>query len=185
VRVIAATNRNLETEITEGRFREDLYYRLCVIPIHLPPLRERREDIPLLARTFLDRYSKAMTKSIEGIDSEAIRRLEVYDWPGNVRELENTIERAVALETKKQISLEVIPERVTSFYQEFRSNGNSAPKASLIPEEGVDLELHIGATERAYLLAALERAGGVRVRAAELLKMTYRSFRHYAKKHGV
>jgi two-component system response regulator PilR (NtrC family) len=185
VRVIAATNRNLETEITEGRFREDLYYRLCVIPIHLPPLRERREDIPLLARTFLDRYSKAMTKSIEGIDSEAIRRLEVYDWPGNVRELENTIERAVALETKKQISLEVIPERVTSFYQEFRSNGNSLPKASLIPEEGVDLEMHIGATERAYLLAALERAGGVRVRAAELLKMTYRSFRHYAKKHGV
>jgi two-component system response regulator PilR (NtrC family) len=185
VRVIAATNKNLETEIAEGRFREDLYYRLSVIPIHLPALRERREDIPLLARTFLDRYSKSMNKPIEGIDSEAVRRLEVYDWPGNVRELENTLERAVALETRKQISLESIPERITNFYQEFRSNGHPESKASLIPEGGVDLEEHISATERAYLLAALERAGGIRVRAAELLKMTYRSFRHYAKKHGV
>ncbi|MGH9747809.1 MAG: sigma-54-dependent transcriptional regulator [Candidatus Acidiferrales bacterium] len=185
VRVIAATNRNLETEIAEGRFREDLYYRLSVIPIHLPPLRERREDIPILARAFLDRYSKSMNKPIEGIDSEAVRRLEVYDWPGNVRELENTLERAVALETTKQISLESIPERITSFYQEFRSNGHSQPRASLIPEGGVDLEMHIAATEKTYLLAALETAGGVRVRAAELLKMTYRSFRHYAKKHGV
>jgi two-component system response regulator PilR (NtrC family) len=185
VRVIAATNKNLETEIAEGRFREDLYYRLSVIPIHLPPLRERREDIPLLARTFLDRYSKSMNKPIEGIDPEAVRRLEVYDWPGNVRELENTLERAVALETRKQISLESIPERITNFYQEFRSNGQPELKASLIPEGGLDLENHISATERAYLLAALERAGGVRVRAADLLKMTYRSFRHYAKKHGV
>jgi two-component system, NtrC family, response regulator PilR len=185
VRVIAATNKNLETEIAEGRFREDLYYRLSVIPIHLPPLRERREDIPLLARAFLDRYAKSMNKPIEGIDSEAVRRLEVYDWPGNVRELENTLERAVALETRKQISLESIPERIASFYQEFRSNGDSQPRASLVPEDGVNLEEHISATERAYLLAALERAGGVRVRAAELLKMTYRSFRHYAKKHGV
>ena len=185
VRVIAATNKNLETEIAEGRFREDLYYRLSVIPIHLPPLRERREDIPLLARTFLERYTKSMNKPIEGIDSEAVRRLEVYDWPGNVRELENTLERAVALETRKQISLESIPERITNFYQEFRSNGHPESNASLIPEGGVDLENHISATERAYLLAALERAGGVRVRAADLLKMTYRSFRHYAKKHGV
>ena len=183
--MIAATNKNLETEITEGRFREDLFYRLAVIPIHLPPLRERRDDIPLLARTFLDRYSKSMNKPIEGIDSEAMRRLEVYDWPGNVRELENTLERAVALETKKQISLESIPERITSFYQDSRSNGHSQPSPSLIPDGGLNLEMHIAATERAYLLAALESAGGVRVRAADLLKMTYRSFRHYAKKHGV
>src|SRR5277367_5674549 len=92
VRVIAATNKELEKEIAEGRFREDLYYRLSVIPIHLPPLRERREDIPLLAREFLGRYAKSMNKAVEGIDPEAMRRLEVYDWPGNVRELENTIE---------------------------------------------------------------------------------------------
>jgi two-component system, NtrC family, response regulator PilR len=185
VRVIAATNMDLEKEISEGRFREDLYYRLSVIPIHLPPLRERREDIPLLARAFLERYAKSMGKPVDGIDPEAMRRLEVYEWPGNVRELENTIERAVALESGKRISLEGLPERITSFYQEFRSNGHHERKACLIPEGGLDLEQHIAATERAFLLAALESSGGVRVRAAELLRMTYRSFRHYAKKHGV
>src|SRR5579863_7583508 len=104
VRIIAATNKEFEKEIAEGRFREDLYYRLSVIPIQLPPLRERREDIPLLARHFLDRFRKSMNKSIEGISPEAVRRLEAYDWPGNVRELENTMERAVALETSGEIS---------------------------------------------------------------------------------
>ena len=155
-----------------------------MIPIHLPPLRERREDIPLLARAFLERYSKSMKKKIEGIDPEAMRRLEVYDWPGNVRELENTIERAVALETTKRISLAGLPERITGFYQEVPPMATMKPNR-LIPEGGIDLEKHISATERSYLLAALESAGGVRVRAAETLKMTYRSFRHYAKKHGV
>jgi two-component system response regulator PilR (NtrC family) len=185
VRVIAATNKDLEKEIAEGRFREDLFYRLCVIPIHLPPLRDRRDDIPLLAKSFLDRYVKSMNKKIEGIDPEAMRRLEVYDWPGNVRELENTIERAVALEPGKRVSVEGLPERITSFYSEFHPNGHSAPKGPLIPEGGLNLENHIASTERSYLLAALECSGGVRVRAAEMLKMSYRSFRHYAKKHGV
>ena len=185
VRVIAATNKDLEKEIAEGRFREDLFYRLCVIPIHLPPLRDRRDDIPLLAKSFLDRYVKSMNKKIEGIDPEAMRRLEVYDWPGNVRELENTIERAVALEAGKRVSVEGLPERITSFYSEFHPNGHSAPKGPLIPEGGLNLENHIASTERSYLLAALECSGGVRVRAAEMLKMSYRSFRHYAKKHGV
>src|SRR5271156_3631801 len=149
VRVIAATNKDLEKEIAEGRFREDLYYRLSVIPIHLPPLRDRREDIPLLARAFLDRYTKSMGKKIDGIDSEAMRRLEVYDWPGNVRELENTIERAVALETSKKIGLEGLPERVTSFYQDSHSNGHHPePKASLIPDGGLNLEDYIAGTER-------------------------------------
>jgi len=185
VRVIAATNKDLEKEIAEGRFREDLFYRLCVIPIHLPPLRDRRDDIPLLAKSFLDRYVKSMNKKIEGIDPEAMRRLEVYDWPGNVRELENTIERAVALEAGKRVSVEGLPERITSFYSEFHPNGHTAPKGLLIPEGGLNLENHIASTERSYLLAALECSGGVRVRAAEMLKMSYRSFRHYAKKHGV
>jgi two-component system, NtrC family, response regulator PilR len=185
VRVIAATNKDLEKEIAEGRFREDLFYRLNVIPIHLPPLRERRDDIPLLARAFLDRYAKSMNKKIEGIEPEAMRRLEVYDWPGNVRELENTIERAVALETAKRVSLEGLPERITNFYQESHSNGQHETKPYLIPDAGMDLEKLISSTERAYLLAALECSGGVRIRAAEMLKMTYRSFRHYAKKHGV
>ena len=185
VRVIAATNKDLEKEIAEGRFREDLYYRLSVIPIHLPPLRERREDIPLLARAFLDRYCKDMGKNIEGIEAKAIERLEAYDWPGNVRELENTIERAVALETGRHIAWEGLPERITRYYQDHYAERGLPDRPTLIPDGGIDLEKHIRDTERAYLLAALECAGGVRVRAAELLKMSYRSFRHYAKKYGV
>src|ERR1700686_5316230 len=109
VRVIAATNKDLEKEIAEGRFREDLYYRLSVIPIHVPALRDRREDIPLLTREFLDRFVKSMSKKIDGIEPEAMRRLEVYEWPGNVRELENTIERSVALESGSRISVESLP----------------------------------------------------------------------------
>ena len=185
VRVIAATNKDLEKEIAEDRFREDLYYRLSVIPIRLPALRERREDIPLLARFFLNRFTASMAKQIEAIEPEAMRRLEVYDWPGNVRELENTIERAIALEPGKRITVEGLPEKITSFYQEFKSGGQPEPKASLIPDGGIDLEEHIGAITRTYLLAAMEKVGGVRVRAADQLKMTYRSFRHYAKKYGV
>src|SRR5436190_9365375 len=115
VRVIAATNKEFEKEISEGRFREDLYYRLSVIPIQVPPLRDRRDDIPLLARHFLERFSKTMEKPIEGISPEAMTRLESYDWPGNVRELENTMERAVALETGREISLRVLPDRIAGY----------------------------------------------------------------------
>ena len=99
VRVIAATNRDLEKAIAAGEFREDLFYRLSVIPIHVPPLRERREDIPLMVRAFLDRFRKSMGKPVDGVDPAAMAKLESYDWPGNVRELENTMERSVALET--------------------------------------------------------------------------------------
>src|SRR6202790_3176630 len=113
VRVIAATNRDLEKAIAAGDFREDLFYRLSVIPIEVPPLRDRREDIPLLARHFLERFRKSMEKSVEGISPQAMSRLEVYDWPGNVRELENTIERAVALETGPEISVAVLPDRIS------------------------------------------------------------------------
>jgi len=183
VRVIAATNKDFEKEIAEGRFREDLYYRLSVIPIHLPALRERREDIPLLARHFLERFRKAMEKPIEGIAPEALRRLESYDWPGNVRELENTLERAVALETGKLISVEVLPDKVKGFVQEQAAAGDH--RGVSIPAEGVNLEELMAAEERNYLLAALDKAKGVRTRAADLLKMSYRSFRHTAKKHGV
>src|SRR5450755_2461289 len=115
VRIIAATNKDFEKEIAEGRFREDLYYRLSVIPIHLPSLRERREDIPLLARHFLEKFRKLMEKPIEGISPEVVRRLETYEWPGNVRELENTMERAVALETTPEITLRVLPDRIAGY----------------------------------------------------------------------
>ncbi len=184
VRVIAATNKNLEKEIADNRFREDLYYRLSVIPVHVPPLRERREDIPLLARAFLERFRKAMDKPVDSIDPEAMRRLEAYDWPGNVRELENTIERAVALTSGRTVSTTVLPEKVSAFYQHQVGAQASSP-ALAIPEDGFDLEKHIYEMERSYLLAALERAGGVRTKAAALLKMSYRSFRHYANKFKV
>jgi two-component system response regulator PilR (NtrC family) len=185
VRVITATNKNLEQEIATGRFREDLFYRLSVIPIHLPPLRERREDIPLLAREFLERFSKSMNKQIDGIEPEAMRRLEVYDWPGNVRELENTIERAVALENSRRITVEALPDRIRNFYQEALPHPSLNGNGIVLPPEGLNLEEHIGKVERSFLLAALERSGGVRTRAAELLNMTYRSFRHYAKKYEI
>src|SRR5712671_2966450 len=113
VRVIAATNKDLDKAIATGEFREDLFYRLSVIPFHLPPLRERRDDIPLLARAFLERFRTSMEKPIEGISPEAIHLLEAYDWPGNVRELENTMERSVALETGNLISVAVLPEKVS------------------------------------------------------------------------
>ncbi|MGH9574970.1 MAG: sigma-54-dependent transcriptional regulator [Candidatus Acidiferrales bacterium] len=185
VRVIAATNKDLEKEIAEERFREDLYYRLSVIPIELPPLRERPEDIPLLAREFLQRFSKAMGKGIDGIEPEAMRRMEVYEWPGNVRELENTIERAVALESGKRISVESLPDRIRNHFGETVPESSQNGDGTALPEDGLNLEEHIQQIERAYLLAALERCGGVRTRAADLLKISYRSFRHYAKKYGV
>jgi two-component system response regulator PilR (NtrC family) len=183
VRIIAATNKEFEKEIAEGRFREDLYYRLSVIPIQVPPLRERRDDIPLLARHFLERFRKTMEKPIEAISPEAMTRLESYDWPGNVRELENTMERAVALETGREISMKVLPDRIAGYSGS--SLGAPEGQAAGFPVDGVDFEKEIAAAERRYLQAALEKAGGVRTRASEFLKISYRSFRHYAKKHNL
>ena len=182
VRIIAATNKDFEKEIAEGRFREDLFYRLSVIPIQLPALRERREDIPLLARHFLETFRKSMEKVISGISPEAMRRLESYDWPGNVRELENTMERAVALESGTEISLPVLPDRIAGYSSVGAANANGRVN---IPVEGLDFEKEIADTERRYLQAALDKSEGVRTRAAEMLKITYRSFRHYAKKHNL
>src|SRR5437773_6316036 len=171
VRIIAATNKEFEKEIAEGRFREDLYYRLSVIPIQVPPLRDRRDDIPLLARHFLERFSKTMEKPIEGISPDAMTRLESYDWPGNVRELENTMERAVALETGREISLKVLPDRIAGPAGISLSGAPVAQKTE-IPTEGLDFEKEIADAECRYLQAALEKAGGVRTRASELLKIS-------------
>lgn len=184
VRIIAATNKDLEKEIAEGRFRDDLFYRLSVIPMHLPALRERRDDIPLLVRSFLDRLRKSMNKTVEGIEPEAMTLLEAYDWPGNVRELENTMERCVALETGPCVSAKVLPEKIT------RSERSPAVQISTtgrltIPEGGIDLEKQIQDMEQAYIKEALRISDGVGTRAAELLRMTYRSFRHYSKKHNL
>jgi two-component system response regulator PilR (NtrC family) len=184
VRIIAATNKDFEKEIAEGRFREDLYYRLSVIPVHLPSLRERREDIPLLARHFLEKFRKVMEKPIEGISPEVVRRLETYEWPGNVRELENTMERAVALETTPEITLRVLPDRIAGYANAGAGVGNGNADGAF-PAEGVDFEKEVADAERRYLQGALEKSHGVRTQAADLLKISYRSFRHYAKKHNL
>ena len=184
VRVIAATNRDLEKAIASGEFREDLFYRLSVIPLHLPSLRERREDIPLLARHFLESFRKSMEKPIEAISPQAMSRLETYDWPGNVRELENTIERAVALESGSEISTTVLPDRISgASIAVVALPGESA--AFAFPAEGIDFDGVMAETEKRYLRAALDKADGIRTHAAELLKISYRSFRHLAKKHSL
>src|SRR3974390_1313019 len=170
VRVIAATNRDLEKAIAAGEFREDLFYRLSVIPLHVPSLRDRREDIPLLARHFLERFRKEMEKPIQGISPEAMGLLESYDWPGNGRELENTIERAVALESGEEITPRVLPERVNGVSPGVAASLGQTDAAQ-IPEEGIDFEQVVAGTERRYLQAALAKAEGVRTKAAELLKI--------------
>src|ERR1700694_1544236 len=184
VRIIAATNKDFEEEIAAGRFREDLYYRLSVIPVQLPSLRERREDIPLLARHFLEKFRKVMEKPIEGFSPEVMRKLEAYDWPGNVRELENTMERAVALETTTEITLRVLPDRIAGYSSAISSQTDGTAKVAF-PEGGVDFEKEVAGAERRYLVAALESAKGIRTEAAVLLNISYRSFRHYAKKHNL
>lgn len=178
VRVIAATNSNLEQMVQDKTFREDLYYRISVIPLRVPPLRDRADDIPLLALYFLQRFAEQMGKPVEGIEEDALKALRAYNWPGNVRELENAIERAMALETGGKITLRSLPETVSQMIP-------TAGRDQVLPEEGIDLEKEIQAQERVYLQAALERAGGVRTKAAELLGMSYRSFRHYAKKYKI
>ncbi|MCC7415495.1 MAG: sigma-54-dependent Fis family transcriptional regulator [Acidobacteria bacterium] len=180
IRVIAATNQDLTRAVAEGRFREDLYYRINVIPIALPPLRDRREDVPLLADFFLAKYSEQMQKTIGGITREAMDLLSAYDWPGNIRELENVMERAVALEATAAILPESLPEAV-------RGEAGRSAQASHdgLPESGFDLEAHVKEIEMNYIAEALKRAGGVQVKAAELLGMSFRSFRYYVKKYNL
>ena len=178
VRVIAATNQDLSQMVAEKAFREDLYYRISVIPLHVPPLRERPEDVPLLALHFLQRYSEQMSKPLRGISGEALEALSRHAWPGNVRELENAIERAVALETGQEVGWGSLPAHVSRV-------GAPPSTPDLLPGGGINLEKHIQEQEKAYLLAALKRSQGVRTKAAELLGMSYRSFRHYAKKYRI
>jgi two-component system response regulator PilR (NtrC family) len=181
VRLIAATNRNLGQSVEEKTFREDLFYRISVIPVEIPPLRDRREDIPLLSLHFLAKFSRQMNKTVSRIEKEAAGALERYHWPGNVRELENTIERAVALEKGEEVTSSTLPERLLAPVPSIASQG-SLP---VLPPEGLDLEQHIEALEREHIRAALRQAEGVRRHAADLLRMSYRSFRHYAKKYKI
>jgi two-component system, NtrC family, response regulator PilR len=178
-RVIAATNRDLSRMVEERLFRQDLYYRVNIIMIKLPPLRERKEDIPGLADHFLKRYSLISNRQIHSIAEEALRYLENYNWPGNVRELENAIERAVALEPSNQIRFERLPESILKYSPlQIRSQLS-------LPEEGIDLESYISELEKSFILEALGRTGGNQTRAAELLHMPVRSLRHLLDKHRI
>jgi two-component system response regulator PilR (NtrC family) len=183
IRVIAATNQDLPRMVAEGRFREDLFYRINVIPIQLPPLRDRREDIPLIAAHFLAKYRQAMGKSIESISGEAMDLLVRYHWPGNIRELENVVERAVALERTPVVLAESLPPHLRGAMA--TAVAPRSAELAALPDAGFDLEQHVQSIERRYLAQALERAGGVQVRAAELLGMSFRSFRYYAKKYNL
>ncbi len=179
VRIISATNRDLEKEVLAGNFREDLYYRLNVISLHLPPLRERKEDIPLLVEYFLKKYAQKMGKEIEGISDFALKALLEYDFPGNVRELENIIERSVALETGPLIlpeSLALSRRKEKEFQKDFEVK---------LPPEGLDLEEFLARIEISLLRQALTLSGGNKTEAAKLLKLNFRSFRYRLAKYGL
>src|SRR3954462_2237854 len=180
IRIIAATNQDLTRLIAEGRFREDLFYRINVIPIALPPLRERREDISLIAEHFLAKYNEQMGKDIAGISHQAMELLVGHEWPGNIRELENVMERAVALEPTPTILPDSLPSVI-------RGETPRIPvgNADGLPESGFDLEAHVKEIERGYIAEALKKANGVQVKAAELLGMSFRSFRYYVKKYNL
>jgi two-component system response regulator PilR (NtrC family) len=187
VRVIAATNRDLDHQVSDGSFREDLYYRLNVIPIRVPGLRERREDVPLLANHFLKKYAPGAGKSIHCVATASLERLTGYDWPGNVRQLENTIERAVALEATSELHVELPAERAkaraVAAGAETAMNMNMTAAASPVLPEGVNMENYVAQIERSLLQSALGQTNGVQVRAADVLGISYRSFRHLMKKY--
>ena len=185
VRVIAATNRDLDKAVAENVFREDLYYRLNVIPILVPPLRERPEDIPLLANHFLKKYASAAGRGILRVHKESINSLCGYEWPGNVRQLENTVERAVALETADELHVELPGERPKA-----RAAAAAAGQPGLTEKgsdsflpEGVGMETYVAGIERSLLQNALNQSNGVQTKAADLLSISYRSFRHLMKKY--
>jgi two-component system response regulator PilR (NtrC family) len=178
VRIIAATNQNLEERVAEGEFREDLFYRINVIPIELPPLRARREDIPLLVNHFLEKYGRQMGIELPQISVEAMVALENHDWPGNVRELENLIERILAMNSDETITTRHLPSQLTG-------ENLGPPELITLPEEGIDLEEYLQELRIQMMQQALERAEGVQTQAAELLGMSFRSFRYYAKKSGL
>ncbi len=178
VRVIAATNRDLAESIRAGSFREDLFYRINVIPITLPPLRQRREDIALLVEHFITKYSKTLGVPQKRISADAMRLIEKYNWPGNVRELENVIERMIALEASDVLTTKSLPEHVLL--------GGAIPDMTFeLPPDGISLENHLEGIGKFFMLKALERSGGVQTQAAELLRMSFRSFRYYAKKYDL
>jgi len=174
VRVISATNKDIKEEVTSGRFREDLYYRLNVVPINIPPLRERKEDIPLLVEHFL----KKTSDNPKRITPKAMKLLMDYSWKGNVRELENIIERTALLTDEEEIQPAELPTEITGYQDDMKY-------ISGLTEEGINIDKVIGDIEKRYLLQALEKAGGVKTEAAKLLNLSFRSFRHRLHKYNI
>lgn len=172
VRIVAATNKDLPALIEEARFREDLYFRLNVLSLKVPALRERKDDIPLLVKHFLMKY----TGNSKRFSDDAVRMLKNYKWKGNVRELENIIERVLLLADSDVIGVESLPEEIRS--------GPDLKKVD-VPSGGIDFEKMMEDTEKAYLLSALEKTNGIKTEAAKLLNLTFRSFRHKLKKYGI
>jgi two-component system response regulator PilR (NtrC family) len=180
VRIISATNKDLEEGVKEKRFREDLFYRLNVIQIKLPPLRDRKEDIQILANHFLKKYSEELSKNILKITPEALQILLNYDYPGNVRELQNIIERAVALESSQELTAYNL-----SSYLSGQPLLKKGPIDIEIPSEGIDLEKMVEDLERTLLLKALDKTKGIKKKAAELLHINFRSMRYRLEKYGL
>ena len=188
VRVISATNKDLRKEMEKGRFREDLFYRLNVVQMILPPLRSRKEDVPALAHYFIRKYAAAHKKEVEEISSDALMYLINYSYPGNIRELENIVEHAVAVTNKNVLTDEDLPAHVkgVSISEEFKLFERTAPGGpDLFFNKGVSLDDELATHEKCLLLGALKRSNGVQKRAAELLGINYRSFRHRLEKYGL
>ena len=185
VRIICATNKDLEEEIEQGTFREDLYYRLNVIQIELPPLRQRKEDVQVLAEHFVTKYAAALNRKIDRISDEAMERLTNYAYPGNVRELENILERAVALEASSLIQAASLPSDIIHGVRREWSHSGKGQDFFRLPDEGVHLEDLVEDIEKKLILQALERTHGVKKRAAELLHVSFRSFRYRLEKYAM
>jgi DNA-binding NtrC family response regulator len=180
-RIIAATNKDLRVQIEEGKFREDLYFRIDVINLHLPPLRQRREDIPDLVRHFVTRACDRLGMKPKEIHRDAMAVLENYMWPGNVRELENVVERTVATESSYLMTVSSLPTSILGS----ATDAGLLPALAALPESGFDIEAHLDAMRRELMRQALERCGGVQKDAARMLRMTYRAFRYHAEKYNL
>jgi len=177
VRLIAASNRDVAKAVVEGMLREDLFYRLNVIPIHIPPLRERPEDIPLLVAHFIKKIAAELGKSVRGVTPEALAILEGYHWPGNIRELENVIERALVLGGGETLDTDALP-------ADLRRPRDVQDVPVEIPESGLDLQATLDQIEQRYIQMALARTGGVQTRAAELLRVSFRQLRYKLQKYS-
>ena len=181
VRIIAATNQNLELAVQERRFREDLFYRINVIPVYLPPLRDRKEDIPVLIEHFVARFRKTKQKDLEGLTDEAMEAMMQYHWPGNVRELQNVIEMLVVMKGSGFVGMEDLPDKIcASGFQKGKTSMNIQ-----IPDEGLNISEVMDEFEKDLLLKALKQSGGVKNRAAKLLNLNRTTYVEKLKRHQI